>query len=335
MDTSLLKNLCEAVGVGHLTEASDIAEKELAKYCCTERFGQTGVIGLMNNGKEKTIMLEAHIDQVGFTVTTVFPDGFLKVAPVGGNDGRILPATPIRIHSDKGEYPTVFASTPPHLSDGKNDAKSCDELLLDSMLGQEACSLISAGDMATYKSDFTPLAENRVSACALDDRAGVFCLLEVAKRLYDKDLDVNVVFCLAEQEELGLRGSRCAAYKYFCDEAVVVDVSFGDAPDISPDKAKKLGVGALIGLSPILSKKVSDKLISCAKEKDISFDYEVMGGATGTDADVISVTASGIPCGLLSIPLRNMHTPVEVADLNDIESVCDILEEYVLSGGAV
>ena len=335
MDTSLLKDLCEAACIGHIADASDIAEKELAKHCPTERFGQTGVIGIMNGGKEKTIMLEAHLDQVGFTVTTVFSDGFLKVAPVGGNDVRILPATPIRIHSDKGEFPAVFASTPPHLSDGKNDAKSCDELLLDSMLGEDAVSIISAGDMATYQSDFVPLASKKVCAAALDNRAGVFCLLEVAKRLAGKKLDVNVVFCLAEQEELGLRGSRCAAYKYFCDEAVVVDVSFGDAPDISPDKAKKLGVGALVGLSPILSKKVSNKLIDCAKKNEFSFDYEVMGGATGTDADVISVTASGIPTGLLSIPLRNMHTPCEVADLNDIESVCNILEAFILAGGAV
>ena len=113
-----------------------------------------------------------------------------------------------------------------------------------------------------------------------------------------------------------------------------MDVSFGNAPDVESTKCGKLGGGAMIGISPILNRKITHKLTEIAKEKDIPHQFEVMGGTTGTDADVITVSKGGIPCGLLSIPLRNMHTPAEVIDTDDLLSVCDILEAYILSGGA-
>ena len=146
---------------------------------------------------------------------------------------------------------------------------------------------------------------------------------------------MNLVLCLSEQEELGTRGAKSATFSIFPDEAVAIDVSFGDAPDVAPTKCGKLGGGAMIGISPILNRKISDKLSDIAKENDIPYQFEVMGGTTGTDADVITITKSGVPCGLLSIPLRNMHTPAEVVDTKDIASVCDILEKYLLCGGAL
>ncbi len=333
MNTKLIKTLSEACGLGHITEATEIAKAELSKYATLRKFGEIGLIPEINKGKEKTVMLEAHIDEVGFIVTHVFSSGFLKVSNVGGNDGRILSATPVTVHG-KTDISAVFSSNPPHLN-GENEVKTADEALLDTGLGEKAKDIVSPGDYVTYDRKFSELSGSRVSGKSLDDRAGILCLIEVASRVYDKDLPVNLVLCLSEQEELGTRGAKTAAFDIFPDEAVAIDVSFGNAPDVSPTKCGKLGGGAMIGISPILSRKITDKLETIAKDKNIPHQFEVMGGTTGTDADVITVTKNGIPCGLVSIPLRNMHTPAEVIDMADLDSVCEILEGYVMSGGAL
>lgn len=333
MNEKILEKLSNAVGIGHLGDASAAAKEELQKYAEVRPFGSIGLIGYIDRKKDKTIMLEAHIDEVGFIVTHVFENGFLRVSNVGGNDGRILPATPVTVHG-RNDNPAVFASNPPHLS-GENEVKTADEALLDTGLGEKAKDIVSPGDYVTYDKKFHPLSGNRVCGKSLDDRAAVACLIEVASRVYDKELPVNVILCLSEQEELGTRGAKTAAFALSPDEAVAVDVSFGNAPDVAPTKSGKLGGGAMIGISPILNRKISNKLSDIAKEKEIPHQFEVMGGTTSTDADVISVSKEGIPCGLLSIPLRNMHTPAEVADMADLDSVCDILEAYLLSGGAL
>lgn len=334
MDINLLKQLSDAVGIGHLRAATDIARSELQKYTEVKDFGSIGLIATANKGKDKTVMLEAHIDEVGFIVTHVFDDGFLKVSNIGGNDGRILPAAPVTVHG-KTDIPAVFASTPPHLSGEASEVKTADEALLDTGLGAKAKELVLPGDLVTYESRCQELIGGRISGKSLDDRSAVFCLIELAKRLSDKDVPVNVIFCLSEQEELGTRGARTASFATDCDEAIAIDVSFGDAPDLPSAKCGKLGEGAMIGISPVLNKKITDKMISVAKANGISHQFEVMGGTTGTDADVISISKEGIPCGLISIPLRNMHTPCEVVDIKDIGSVCDILEAYITDGGAL
>ena len=144
-----------------------------------------------------------------------------------------------------------------------------------------------------------------------------------------------MAFLLSDGEELGLRGVRTAVFDSTPNEAVVIDVSFGDGPDISPYKCGKMGKGAMIGVSPVLNREMTDALNLIAYDNGIPYQNEVMGGNTSTNADVISVTKCGVPTALISIPLRNMHTPVETVKISDITSVCDILERYVLSGGAL
>ena len=334
MNVQLIKELSEAVGIYHIEDATLVAEREFKKYAETERFGAIGLFAKIDRKKEKTIMLEAHVDEVGFIVTHLLDGGFVKVSNMGGNDGRILPATPVVIHTAKGDFPAVFASTPPHLN-GENEVKAADEALLDTGLGEKAKELIAPGDVITYEKAFTHLAGSRVAGKSLDDRAAVACLIEIASRIYDKELPVNVIFCLSEQEELGTRGAKTAAFATDPDEAVAIDVSFGNAPDVASTKCGKLSGGAMIGISPILNRKICNKLVEISKENKIPHQFEVMGGTTSTDADVITVSKEGIPCGLISIPLRNMHTPAEVVDTADMDSICDILESYILSGGAL
>ena len=277
-------------------------------------------------------MLDAHIDEISFTVTNVDDDGFVTVAKCGGFDLRLLPARPVTIHG-KQEIPAVFCSTPPHLSSGSAEYTDISSLKIDTLLGEKAKEQISLGDTVTFRTKPVNLLGNRVTGKSLDNRAGVVCLIELARRLADRKLPFNIAFVLSDQEELGCRGCRTATFDIDPDEAIVIDVSFGDGPDISPDDCGKLSNGAMIGLSPVLDNNISRKLISTAKEKNIPYQTEVMGRSTGTNSDFISVSRRGVPTGLISIPLRNMHTDIEVVDIDDILSVCDILENYILSGG--
>ena len=130
-----------------------------------------------------------------------------------------------------------------------------------------------------------------------------------------------------------MRGCKTAAFKVDPDEAIAIDVSFADAPDVSPDDCGKMSGGAMIGVSPTLDREISDRLNTVAFENNIPYQNEIMGGRTGTNSDVIGITRGGVRTGVVSIPLRNMHTDCEVIDLNDVKSVCDILELYILSGG--
>ena len=227
----------------------------------------------------------------------------------------------------------MFCSTPPHLSSGEIEYNDIGSLKIDTMLGLKARDIISVGDFVTFFAEPQELLGTRVTAKALDDRAGVTCLLELARRLSGKKLPFNVVFALTDAEELGVRGAKTATYDITPDEAIALDVSFADGPDIAPTECGKLSSGAMIGVSPVLDREISNKLISLAKENNIPYQTEVMAGRTGTNGDVISLNKSGVRTGLVSIPERNMHTEVEVVDIKDIESVCDILEQYILKGG--
>ena len=331
MDIKLLEKLSNAVCLGHVTDARDIVKAELSGVAEIEEFGQVGLIAKINKGKDKTLLLDAHIDEVGFIVTSILGDGFVRVTNIGGNDPKILPATVVTIHGKK-RVSAVFASTPPHLSSGDKEIKELKDLVLDTGLNN-AEEIISVGDLVTYKSEFCSLYDSRVTGKALDDRAGVFCLVELAKRIYDKDIPYNLVFSFSEGEELGLRGATTAAFEIAADEAIAIDVSFGDAPAVRPDQSGRLSLGPMLGISPVLNREVTETLKRIAKERDIPIQFEVMGGKTSTDADVISISKSGVKTGLLSIPLRNMHTPAEVIDIDDLESTIDLLEAYILGGG--
>ena len=329
----LLAALSDSVGIGSINSASLIAKRELSKYSEVSDFGTIGVIGKIDKGADCTLLLDAHIDEVGFIVTNVFDDGFVKVSNVGGIDPRILPASRVIIHG-KEKVSAVFTSTPPHLAKNESDVVTIDDIMLDTGLGKSVRDIVSVGDFATFDSSFATLHGSRVTGKSFDDRSAVVALIELASRIYDKDIPYNIVISLSEQEELGTRGAVTSAFANECDEAIAVDVSFGTQPTVSAEESGKLGGGVMIGISPILSKEMTDRLTLLAKENGISHQFEVMGGKTGTDADVISVSKSGIPSALLSIPLRNMHTPVEIIDINDLSCVADLLEKYILGGGA-
>ena len=328
----ILKELTDCVSIGHIDDARKIVGRYLAFCSEVKNCGSNGIIASLNANKEKTVLLEAHIDEIGMTVTHISDTGFITVSNAGGIDLRHLTSKEVIIHGKK-DINGIFISTPPHLC--KDDEKFTDikELKIDTGLGNIAKDIVNIGDLVTYKNEFIKLGSKRICAKALDNRAGCAMLIYLAERLSKKELPVNVIFLFSDGEELGLRGARTAVYPIEADEAIVIDVSFGNAPDVPSDKCGRLGNGAMIGISPILCKEISNKLVSLCNDNSFPYQSEVMGSTTGTNADVITVSKSGVKTGLVSIPLRNMHTDCEIIDLTDIENTALLLESYILSGG--
>ena len=317
--------------IGNVREAADYAEKQLSRYADTKRVGGS-VIGFVKGKANYTLLLDAHIDQVGMTVTNIDEEGFLTVAASGGIDIRALPSRAVTVHG-KEKITAVFCSTPPHLASGETEYDDISKIKLDTMLGSKASETVSLGDYVTFQAKPCRLSGDAVTGRSFDDRAGVACLLKIAEELSGAELPVNVAFLLSDGEELGMRGAVTAAFNAEPNEAVAVDVSFGNGIGISPEECGKLGAGAMIGFAPTLDSGISARLVLLAENNGIKYQTEVMGGRTGTNADVISVSRSGVKTCTVSVPLRNMHTETEVLRISDLNSVCDLLIKYILSGG--
>lgn len=328
----LLFKLSSLDAVGNITAASDFAYGILSRYTTAEKMDNLTVIGFIDGKSDYTLMLDAHIDQIAMTVTDIDENGFLTVSNAGGIDIRTLPSRAVNVHG-KETVPAVFCATPPHLSKGENTFSDISDIKLDTALGEKAKEVISLGDIVTFSTKPFEMQNNLVCGRSFDDRAAVACLLMLAEKLHSKKLPINVAFVFSDSEELGMRGVRTAAFRVNPDEAIAIDVSFGNGVGISGDECGELSKGGMIGVSPSLCKEISNKLISVAKENDIPYQLEVMGAKTGTNADMIGINREGVKTCTLSIPLRNMHSDTEILSLSDLESVCDLLYRYIMAGG--
>lgn len=331
----VLFSLSNAVFVGTNQTAKDVAINYLKPLCDDINTDLTGsVIATINGQSEEVILLQAHIDEIGFTVTKVLDGGFLRVEKVGGIDVRTLPASKIKIYG-KQTISGIFCSTPPHLEKGdKNSFSGISEMLVDTGL-ENLSDIVQVGDFCSYSGTVTELQNDFVTGKSFDDRAGCAILIDVVRRIKEsgKVPKKTVVVALTSGEELGNRGAKIAAFGINASQAIAIDVSFARSHFDSGKGCGECGEGGMIGVSPVLSKEVTNKLIETAEENDIKFQYEVMGGRTSTDADVISIDKTGVACGLVSIPLKYMHTPVEVLSLSDLDAIADLLFNYVKDGG--
>lgn len=287
----------------------------------------------MNNlfctfGSGKHFLLDAHMDEIGLIVTSVTEEGFLKFSSSGGLDRRFLPASEVVV-CGKEKLRGVISSVPPHLmKDSDKKVNEITDLAVDIGYDKKTAeSLVSPGDRIYFNHKFDLLCGNLVSSNCLDDRCGIAALILALERL--KKLPVKVTVMLSSQEEVGTRGAKAGAFSVDADEAISVDVSFGYSPQCSKDDCGVISQGPMIGFSPILDKDISRSLVECAEKNNIPYQKEIMNGKTGTNADVITVSKSGVKCGLISIPLRYMHTPSEVIDIKDVESTADLIAAYI------
>lgn len=326
----LLKRLTETVGV---SGAEDLTLTKVLTEILSE-YGEVSTDS-MNNvfctfGEGYHFMLDAHIDEIGFIVKEITDDGFVKVDKCGGIDNRMLLASEVSIWG-KQEIKGVISTLPPHLQKTGDEKNPVDisEIAIDiGMSKMEAEKLISLGDRVTFKRNFTPLLNNQLSSSCLDDRSGVAAIILAAEKL--KNIPAKITLMCSSQEEVGTRGAKIGPFSKKVDEAIVVDVSFAYSPLCKKEECGEISKGPMIGISPVISKSLSDSLIKTAKRNDIPYQLEIMGGGhTGTNADVISVSETGIKTALVSIPEKYMHSPIEVVDVVDVENTANLIAAYI------
>ena len=324
----LLYKLTNTVGVSG-------AEENVTALLCgmLKPYGKVSVDG-MNNvfctfGEGYHFLLDAHLDEIGLIVKSISDDGFLKVDKCGGIDARMLLGYEVDVWGKERLF-GVISTLPPHLqNDDDNKPPKFEDVSIDiGMTKKEAEALVSPGDRVTFRRNFTKLLGNQLSSSVLDDRSGVASIILALDML--KSIDAKVTVMFSSQEEVGTRGASVGPYAKNVDEAIAVDVSFGWTPFCKKSDCGEIGKGPMIGFSPILDKKMSNALVSVAEKNGIPYQKEIIGGGhTGTNADTITVSESGIKTALISIPEKYMHSPIEVVDITDVENTARLIAEYV------
>lgn len=277
-----------------------------------------------------------HIDEIGLIVTHIDEKGFLWFAPVGGWDPQILVGQRVEVRGRNGLVPGVAGRKPIHLLDPEQRKKVVELKTMHIDIGaaerEEAEELVRVGDPVVIQAEPMAVAGDRLVSRAMDNRLGAYVALESLRRCAEGDGPGGSFAAVAAvQEEIGLFGARTAAFQIRPDIAVAVDVTHAtDAPGVDEKEigSHSFGSGPAIGRGSTLSPKVFELLLETAEAEGIPHSISASGRGTSTDADVLQISRAGIPTGLVSIPLRYMHSPVEMVDLADVEATVELLAAF-------
>ncbi len=342
-EMELLKKLCETAGIaGHEDAIREVVRAELTPFCDEIRQDALGNViarrpGTADiDGKRPSVMIAAHMDEIGFMVSHVDSEsGFLRLNPVGGFDPKTLIAQRVWVHAESGPLRGVMGSKPIHVMDEAEKKRKPDikRIFVDLGLpGEKVAELVEIGDMVTLERDFAPLGD-AVTGKALDDRAGVYVMIEAIRALGEEEIAADVYAVATVQEEVGVRGAQTSAFGIEPDLAVALDVTIAaDVPEAkSHEQITKLGDGVAIKLMD--GNSISDRALvklcrKLAKEKDISHQLEILPRG-GTDAGAIQRSRAGVRTVVLSIPTRYVHSTVETAHTKDFEAAVTLLTELL------
>jgi putative aminopeptidase FrvX len=298
----------------------------------------TSVAQVAGRGDRPLLAVVGHIDEIALLVSHVSDKGFLHVVRSGGWDPQVLVGQRVEVLTHEGPVPGVVGRKPIHLLEGDERKKAVElkQLHVDigARDGDKARELVREGDQVVIAAEPVELPNGRLVSRSLDNRLGVYVALEVARRVHEAGGAAGPVAGVAAvQEEIGAHGARTMAYGLQPDLAVVVDVTHAtDAPGVEPGEIGKhgLGDGPVITRGAIVSRPLNDLLDAAATTEEIDTATEVAGGATHTDADVVHLSRNGIPTALVAIPLRYMHSPVELVELSDVEDVVRLITAMAL-----
>jgi len=339
----LLQELSDAFGVsGFEDEVRDLIQKRITPYVDEVLIDPLGNLIATRKGKdERVLMLDAHMDEVGFIVKWIDEKGYLRFAPLGGWDDRIVPGHRVEILTRSGEKRYgVIGAAPPHILTAEERSRPIplEKMFVDigATSRQEAADFgIRIGDPFTIHYPFAELHRGYVTGKAFDDRAGCAVLLEIARRLAETELPMTTVFAFVFGEEVGLRGAKTAAYRIKPDLAVAFEGTIGaDMPGV-PDESQpvRAGRGPAISIadrSIIVSRKLIEALEAIAEDQAIPYQYKLPTYG-GTDAGAIHLTRGGVLAGVVSVPCRFIHSPISTLRLNDFENTVRLATGFVQS----
>lgn len=342
VNIDLLRSIVQAPGIPGREDAvrSVVAEamRPLVDELRVDALGN--LIGKKTGSGGPSVMVSAHLDEIGFLVKYIDDHGFLRLQPVGGFDPRVLVAQRADIHTRSGDViPALVqpAAKPIHvLNPGDPKDVKIEDIFLDTGLTPDAVrAAISIGDWVTLQST-TEILGGVVSSKALDDRVNVYIIIEALKRLGPHAADIY--FVASTQEEVGLRGAGTAAFGIDPEIGIALDVTLaGDIPGFTPDsQVSKLHDGVAIKFfdsSHISNPMLNDHLREIAEEKGIPHQIEILSRG-GTDAGAIQRVRAGVAVTTLSVPTRYLHTVNETASLADIDATIDLLVAFLETAGS-
>ena len=294
------------------------------------------VIGVRRCGRPgaKRLLLDAHLDEIGFLVTGV-EEGFLRFSTIGGVDARMLPACELTLLTEP-PMTGVVTALPPHLQTGEEMEKTIPlkDLRIDVGLEQaEAEAAVPVGTRAVYRTPCFRLGREQICGKALDDRACVAALLRTMELLAGRELDVDVYVLFSAFEETGGAGATTAAFGILPDYCVAVDVTHGRTPDSGKSGTFALNGGPVVAVGPNTTRWMTRRLEEKAKAEEISYQTEVVPGHSGTNGWELQISREGVATAILELPLKYMHTPVEVIHTADLEALARLLAAFVTDLG--
>lgn len=295
------------------------------------------LIALKNGTGEaprRKLLIASHMDEIGLMVHRIEAYngwGFLRVTNLGGVDIRHLYGQLVTVHGKK-PFPGVIGSLPAKMLPPEKRKKpfGYDEILVD--VGQpmdEVEAQISVGDIITFRQPLRKLLGKRISGKSLDNRASVTAVTLMLEQLQSQKHSWDIIAVATTQEEVGLRGAYTSSFASRPDAAIAIDVTFGKGPGVSDESAFELGGGPVLDLGPNVHPGVFKSLQDAAERLEMKVHVGTHTRASGTDGHALQVARSGVPTGILSIPLRYMHTMVESLDTKDIKRSGRLLAEFV------
>jgi putative aminopeptidase FrvX len=293
------------------------------------------VFGIINPGKDYKVVIEAHADEISWFVNYISEEGFIYLVRNGGSDHQIAPSKRVNIHTDTGLVKAVFGWPAIHTrrDNSKEQTPTTKNIFLDCGCGskKEVEELgIHVGCVVTYEDEFMILNDRYFVGRALDNRMGGFMIAEVARKLKENKIELpySLYIVNSVQEEIGLRGAQMIAERIQPDVAIVTDVThdtFTPMIDKIVNGEVKSGKGPSMTVGPAVHNKLLKLIQDTAKSKEIAFQREAASRSTGTDTDAFAYSNQGVPSALISLPLRYMHTTVEMAHKDDVAGVIDLI----------
>ncbi|MEO0794682.1 MAG: M42 family metallopeptidase [Verrucomicrobiota bacterium] len=326
---------------GYEQEAQAVIDKHVKPVADTfEKDALGNRYSTINESGDPVVMLAGHMDELGFMVKYVDDKGFIYFDTLGGHDRIMISGRRVTILTEKGDIKGVTGKRAVHLMtpEDRNKVPEFHDMWIDigASTREEALERVSIGDPAVYDMGFELIYGTKGTARAFDDKAGCYVVNEVLRRLAKskKKLAAKLVAVSTTQEEIGTRGAITSAYKVNPHIGIAVDVGHAtDHPDCDPRKhgLQKQGSGPIIGRGPNINPFVFERLVEVAEKNDIPYQVESEPRPTGTDARAIQMARDGVAASVVSIPLRYMHTPSEVVDLQDIENCVQLLVAFTES----
>ena len=328
-----LDTLCSMAGPSGFERAVAEQAVELMRpyvdEAAVDRFGNAIGVRLCGRPGAKKLLLDAHLDEIGLIVTGV-EEGFLRFRTIGGVDPRMLPDRELTVMTQPPIL-GVVACLPPHVLQAEDMKKSIpiDDLRVDVGMSQEqAEAAIPIGTPMVFRGGSFALDGDKLCGKSMDDRSCFVTLLRAAELLKDKPLDVDLYIMGSTREEVSGAGAKVGTYGINPDFCVAVDVTHGKTPDANLHRRSSIGGGPQIGIGPNMTRWMTQRMIEKAKANAIPYQPEVMEGHTGTNGWEMQISREGVATSVLSLPLKYMHSPIEVLSLADMEQVAALLVAF-------